>query len=494
MGKANGESGGNIGIPSTKFYIRNNVLLSLCYLINTTVTFAYVNTTAVATSVGLGYEQYALLPLAMWVVCSGVSNPFVGGLLLPRFGYHLMFVTGTSLGCLASLMCATSLSVVGPPERVGESGHPLSLVLMVLGNGMLGVATSMTRYYRHVASSVLTTDEYRSYTIATLVTGGSMAGVLGPMISYFSVDLIEPRPYAGVFFVTACLDFAQTLILIFFFRLPTEAQLRVVDAQQRRRDAEEQRRVAAAAKRTAGESDALLDDGDNHREGKHVQDEETDPLLHSKSVNFDEIPVQIKFWKRPIYWQALIAMASSNVTMVSVMGITPLVITDLAEENETDEMNGLASLDPFLQVSIVVAAHVVAMYAPSIPFGILMKRIGCLPLIYINLVFLAGGLGAFFLGNVVGILVGLLFIGVTWNAVFVSSSTLLGSAYMLEEKYRAQTVHDVLVYSLGGIFSLSVGALYASFGLTPIIIVSEVALSLGLAAILSLDLYKYLHK
>ena len=55
----------------------------------------------------------------------------------------------------------------------------------------------------------------------------------------------------------------------------------------------------------------------------------------------------------------------------------------------------------------------------------------------------------------------LIFLGLGWNFLFISGTSLLVLTYKEKEKYRAQGINDFIVYSVHAIGSLSAGVLIA---------------------------------
>ena len=55
----------------------------------------------------------------------------------------------------------------------------------------------------------------------------------------------------------------------------------------------------------------------------------------------------------------------------------------------------------------------------------------------------------------------LIFLGLGWNFLFISGTSLLVLTYREDEKFRAQGLNDFIVYSVHAIGSLSAGILIA---------------------------------
>ena len=105
-----------------------------------------------------------------------------------------------------------------------------------------------------------------------------------------------------------------------------------------------------------------------------------------------------------------------------------------------------AQLD-FSQTATVIQWHIVAMFAPSLFTGILIRKIGA----YVVMLF---GCMAIFLGVVVAINgdelvyfeLALIFLGVGWNFLYIGSTTLLTETYRPIEKSLVQSFNDTLVF------------------------------------------------
>ena len=55
--------------------------------------------------------------------------------------------------------------------------------------------------------------------------------------------------------------------------------------------------------------------------------------------------------------------------------------------------------------------------------------------------------------------IGLIFLGVGWNFLFITGTSLLVTIYKPEEKFKAQGFNDLVVFSFTAISSLSAGIL-----------------------------------
>ncbi len=119
----------------------------------------------------------------------------------------------------------------------------------------------------------------------------------------------------------------------------------------------------------------------------------------------------------------------------------------------------------YSDTAFVIQWHVLGMFAPSFVTGTIIKRIGLLTVMFIGAVF---ALISVFI-NLSGISVNhfwlaLLFLGISWNFLFIGATTLLTETYYENEKFKAQALNDFLVFSVVAAASLSAGILHQKFG------------------------------
>ena len=61
-------------------------------------------------------------------------------------------------------------------------------------------------------------------------------------------------------------------------------------------------------------------------------------------------------------------------------------------------------------------------------------------------------------------MIALIFLGLGWNFLFISGTSLVVLTYKEEEKFKAQGINDLIVYSTMALASLSAGILLNSTG------------------------------
>ena len=112
------------------------------------------------------------------------------------------------------------------------------------------------------------------------------------------------------------------------------------------------------------------------------------------------------------------------------------------------------------ETKIVIQWHVVGMFLPSLITGRLVQKYGHSMIMYFGVIFflvcfLVGHLDQTFLNYIIA----LIFLGVGWNFLFISGTSLLVITYRSEEKYKAQAYNDFTVFSTQAVAALSAGYL-----------------------------------
>lgn len=163
---------------------------------------------------------------------------------------------------------------------------------------------------------------------------------------------------------------------------------------------------------------------------------------------------------------ALVALALSHATMVSVMAMTPVHLTDHG-----------ASL---VIVGFTISLHIAGMYALSPVFGILADRLGRWWTILIGQALLVASLLFTALGaeNEAAVVVGLILLGLGWSASTVAGSALLTESTAPERRPVIQGRSDLLMSGSGAVGGLLAGPTLAALGYSGLSFVT-----LGLVAI-----------
>jgi len=150
---------------------------------------------------------------------------------------------------------------------------------------------------------------------------------------------------------------------------------------------------------------------------------------------------------QPRFLQAIIAATFAYVVMSFLMTATPLSMHVM--EKMSLEKTGL-----------VLQFHLVAMFLPSLITGHLIKKFGHSNIIYIGVLFyVVTIILSLFEQTFANYMVALIFLGLGWNFLFISGTSLVVLTYKEEEKFRVQGINDLIVFSTMALASLSAGIL-----------------------------------
>ena len=155
---------------------------------------------------------------------------------------------------------------------------------------------------------------------------------------------------------------------------------------------------------------------------------------------------------QPRFLQAATAAAVAYAVMSCLMTATPLSMHVM--EKMSLEKTG-----------IVLQFHLVAMFLPSLITGHLIKKFGYSNIMYIGVLFyFVTIILSLFDQTFANYFISLVFLGLGWNFLFISGTSLVVLTYKEEEKFRAQGMNDLIVYSAMALASLSAGILLSLTG------------------------------
>ncbi len=175
-------------------------------------------------------------------------------------------------------------------------------------------------------------------------------------------------------------------------------------------------------------------------------------LPHVKQNKFTETGRPIsQIARQPTFIVAVICGMLGYGVMSYLMTATPLAMQHYSHA--------------FKQTTFVIQWHVLAMFAPSFFTGSLIQRYGVL-----NIMLVGALLGLLCIViNLLGTSVwhfrlALVFLGLSWNFLFIGASAYLTTTYKPEEKAKAQAFNDFSVFSVVTIASLSAGFFQHKYG------------------------------
>ena len=112
---------------------------------------------------------------------------------------------------------------------------------------------------------------------------------------------------------------------------------------------------------------------------------------------------------------------------------------------------------------IVLQLHVIGMFLPSLITGDLINKFGHKKMIYAGIIIMFSTIATHFVFETYyGYMIGLILLGVGWNFLFISGTSLLVVSYNKEDKFLAQGLNDFVVFSSQSIGALSAGILLFS--------------------------------
>ena len=150
---------------------------------------------------------------------------------------------------------------------------------------------------------------------------------------------------------------------------------------------------------------------------------------------------------QPRFLQAVIAAAFAYAIMSFLMTATPMSMYIMEKMS-------------LHKTGLVLQFHVVGMFLPSLITGYLIKKYGHSNIMYVGVLFFGITIiMSLFEQTFTNYLFALIFLGLGWNFLFISGTSLLVISYKEEEKFRAQGINDLVVFSTMALGSLSAGVL-----------------------------------
>lgn len=162
----------------------------------------------------------------------------------------------------------------------------------------------------------------------------------------------------------------------------------------------------------------------------------------------------IRIARQPALTIAVTASAVGYLVMVMIMTATP-VSMHVVDRHSVE------------QTALVIQSHVLSMYLPSLVSGWLIARLGVLRMmtagVLSGLICVAMAASGHSVMNYWGALVAL---GIGWNLLYVSGTTLLTRTYRPSERFKVQGLNDLVLFSISAIVSLLAGVLLSAVGWT----------------------------
>lgn len=170
-------------------------------------------------------------------------------------------------------------------------------------------------------------------------------------------------------------------------------------------------------------------------------------ITNKNNSTYSNVRTYKEFVSDPKFLQAMVAATFGYVVMAFLMTATPISMHYVHK----------LSVD---KVGLVIQFHVLGMFLPSLFTGNLIKRFGFSNIMYTGLFFYALTISlSLFEPTFINYFASLIFLGIGWNFLYISGTSLLVTTYNEQEKFKAQGFNDLIVFSATAIGSLSAGIL-----------------------------------
>lgn len=173
---------------------------------------------------------------------------------------------------------------------------------------------------------------------------------------------------------------------------------------------------------------------------------------HDEHDDFQSQRALGEITRQPLFIVAVLGAAVGFGLMTLIMTATPLSM----------HINDGYSLE---QTALVIQAHVLGMYVPSLATGFLIEKVGVTKLMFVGaLCLLASSIVGLQGHAVFHYWWALVLLGVGWNFLYVGGTTLLTYTYNRAERFRTQAVNEFVVFGMSAIASLLAGTVMHFYG------------------------------
>jgi MFS family permease len=148
-------------------------------------------------------KALATLPFSLITVAAALTTIFAS-FLMARIGRRAGFVLGAGVGAL------------GGAVSVWAIFHH-SFWLFCAGTATVGVFQAFAQYYRLAAADAVGIED-KSRAISTVLAGGVVAAVCGPLLAAWSKDWLAPVAFAGSYALVTGLGLVSVALLALLYR------------------------------------------------------------------------------------------------------------------------------------------------------------------------------------------------------------------------------------------------------------------------------------
>lgn len=150
-------------------------------------------------------KELATLPVSLLNLGLALGT-IPAAMLMRQFGRRIGYVIGASIGLLGGCMAALG---------IGST----SFLLFCIGTLIIGMYGSFNQSYRFAATDAAS-ESFKPRAIAWVMTGGLVAGVIGPQTVIWLRDAVETAPFSGAFMGQAVLALMSLVIVAFLRPVP----------------------------------------------------------------------------------------------------------------------------------------------------------------------------------------------------------------------------------------------------------------------------------
>jgi MFS family permease len=279
-----------------------------------------------------------------------------------------------------------------------------SFPLLILGTFIIGFGNSSNNLSRYAAADLVAPNR-RAVAIGLVVWGSTVGGIIGPWLAPIASDLaasVGLPPLAGPFLVPVVFVSAAAALTFLFLRPDPFALAHVTNIRQ--------------------------------------------------STDAPALPIR-EILARPAVLAAIVALIAGQATMVLIMTMTPLHLTD------HDHTLGT--------VGLVISGHIAGMFALAPISGWIAQRIGNIRTIFLGTAVLvaASVLAALAPPERYEVLaVALFLLGWGWNLGFIAGSAMLSAGVELAARTRVQGLADAVIWTTSALAGLGSGVVVAGAG------------------------------
>jgi MFS family permease len=147
-------------------------------------------------------KELATLPVSLLNLGLALGT-IPAAMLMRKAGRRIGYVVGAGIGLAGGCLAAFGIA-------------SYSFVLFCLGTLIIGSYGSFNQSYRFAATDAAS-EAFKPRAISWVMTGGLIAGVVGPQTVIWTRDAVEGAPFAGAFLGQAALAFLS-MIVVWFLR------------------------------------------------------------------------------------------------------------------------------------------------------------------------------------------------------------------------------------------------------------------------------------